>query len=153
MIVSMRLPEVRRAHVLLSFEHQARRVSALLRLDRPEEAQTAAALRDEGFVRDGSALAWARPTLEEELPALCARLGERLGALAIWDAGHVFTNDGHPLPEGDLPPRTWQGPILMHVCSTSRCLVFDRQADLTEVGRVFEAQRSAYYATEFLPSE
>ena len=153
MLTSMRLPEVRSDHVLFSYEREAARVSALLQLGRSDDAETAELLRREGFVRDGSALAWARPTGAHELDGLCARLGARLGRSAIWDVGHVFTNDGHPTPEGDLPPQTWGGLMLMHVCSTPRCLVFDREADVRDLSRLFEAQRAAYFARDFLPSE
>lgn len=149
--------DIRRRHVLIHHDARDGALSALLRFDGAEVAETRRTLRELGFHPNASPahapVSFFRRVSDEELRGIGVRLHEALGDLALLDIGATFTEFAHrPRERMARAVEGWPGRFILHVGGTRRCVVFDSDASDAELSRLIVSAREEYYTHDFHPA-
>jgi hypothetical protein len=147
------LTDVRRRHVLVSYDGQEQALVVLLRAEGAEHPATRDKLRQLGFLPNASpearSISWRRRVTLEELPRIGDGILEALGDAAVLDLGASFADSGTKALRQTKRPTFWAGRFLLHVGGTRWSVVFSADDDERLVAKLFDAGLDEYYENEF----
>lgn len=154
--MTARYSEIRAQHVLVQHDAQGGALTALLRFDGVEVADTRHRLRTLGFQPSASPMrapvSFRRQVSNGELRAMGVRLNEVLGELPLLDLGATFSDDAaRPSQRTAGTIAWWPGQFLLHIGGTRRCLVFAPTAHDADLVALILRAREHYFAHDFQP--